>query len=296
MTTDRPPLPSLPGALRRARAAAEEHMRLAEEFNSSWREETAAEVLRIRAAPFLVSRDFPQNRDDMACDDWLWWWIDGSGQAFGMLVGTSRYRRDPDQWTLTMNGGAAQRLFSVARRHRVPAVHLLLSGADPAHEVVEAATRAGVTALPALATSLCTTRTPHEAAELALAVATPLEDLVDLDGAHVPAPDLVPYIDEPGAAAFLTDHQTGARLVARSLLVSLVRARTLVDETGTTKPKPAMFGQPLQDVPHLGVSYYRHLLQGLRKRPPPYLDDLLRGRDLPPELTRSVAGLTVVTM
>ena len=118
------------------------------------------EVLRIRAAPFLVSRDFPQNRDDVARDNWLWWWVDGSGQALGMLVGTSRYRRDANQWTLAVNGEAVGRLFSDARRHRVPAVHLLLSGTDPAHEAAGAATRAGVTALPALATRLFATRPP----------------------------------------------------------------------------------------------------------------------------------------
>jgi len=52
----------------------------------SWDEVTATQQLCMAASPPIVYAEFTGTQEDGVGADWLWWWIDTTGEAFGMLV------------------------------------------------------------------------------------------------------------------------------------------------------------------------------------------------------------------
>ena len=124
-------MPNLLGALARARSAVDDHISLAEEFGSSWREETASEILWVRAAPFVRYADFTRHEESAIGADWLWWWVDASDCAFGMLVQAKRVHRSGNDLLLDLRakGGAQMRaLFHSAALIGVPAAYIVYFG------------------------------------------------------------------------------------------------------------------------------------------------------------------------
>jgi hypothetical protein len=78
--------PDVLTALTYARTVAEDHMIRADRAGISWREETISELLWVNAQPYILCADFARHEESVVGADWLWWWLDSSGECFGMLV------------------------------------------------------------------------------------------------------------------------------------------------------------------------------------------------------------------
>ena len=86
------PATDLLESFRRARRAAESHMRSNEDAGETWNETTITDIILQHARPFVKSAKFNQNQEGITGADWVWWWLDDAGEAFGMLVQAKRLR------------------------------------------------------------------------------------------------------------------------------------------------------------------------------------------------------------
>lgn len=57
-----------------------------------------------------------------------------------------------------------------------------------------------------------------------------------------------------------------------------------------------VFHEYPSDRGHLGVSYYEHILRGLRVSAPSYVHDVLADQPLSPEVSSQAAGIVVVQL
>jgi hypothetical protein len=62
----------------------------ADRIGISRREETISELLWVNAQPFVMCADFTHDEGKAVGADWLWWWVDGSGECLGMLAQAKR--------------------------------------------------------------------------------------------------------------------------------------------------------------------------------------------------------------
>ncbi len=102
-----------------------------ERDGSAWQEETVSEILWQAARPHVMYGDFTKRQEGVVGADWLWWWIDGSGEAFGMLVQAKRLHRIGGRWTVGFrdkNGQQMADLFRTADLFQVPAAYVVYLG------------------------------------------------------------------------------------------------------------------------------------------------------------------------
>ena len=216
------PSPDVFNALNHARTVAEEHMIGADRVGISWREETVSELLWVNAQPFVRCADFARHEESMVGADWLWWWVDGDGECFGMLVQAKRlhHRGGHPQLDFRHNDGQQMaRLFRTTERLQVPAVYALYFGGIESRLMAcgeehtadcERCHRATVSLISAIQAELASLGSPRDAASLAFQTSLPLEDFVS-PAAGGPVYDVNLDDVEPGLRAFLLQEQTGAR-------------------------------------------------------------------------------------
>lgn len=114
-----------------ARNRAEQHMIGCERDGSSWREETISELVWQAARPHVMYADFTRRQEAAVGADWLWWWVDDTGECFGMLVQAKRLFCRGANWSLDFRakrGEQMRRLLSTADRFSVPAAYVLYMG------------------------------------------------------------------------------------------------------------------------------------------------------------------------
>ena len=306
------PNPDLVNALAHARTVAEDHMIRADHAGNSWREETISELLWLHAQPFVMCADFTRHEESMVGADWLWWWVDDSGECFGMLVQAKRlHHRDgrPELNFRHNDGQQMKRLFRAAELFKVPATYALYFGGiefrdgltcgDDEHtSACERCRRASVSVITALQAELASLGSLRDAATLAFSTSVPLEDFVHPDPAAGVVRDLNLRLVEPGLREFLVQEQTGVRQVARELFRVISADRMMqfsmdVAEHVDTAADTVFLDLPL-DTGHFSTPYFPHILRGLRTRPPAYVQDVLTGQRPPPAVTEKVGGIVVV--
>jgi hypothetical protein len=230
--------PDLLSALAHARTMAEDHMIRADRIGISWREETISELLWVNAQPFVMCADFTHHEEKVVGADWLWWWVDGGGECFGMLIQAKRlhHRGGQPQLDFRHNDGQQMaRLLSAADQLQVPAVYALYFGGIEFRGMIcseqhandcERCRRASVSLITALQAEINSWGSPRDAATLAFNMSVPLEDFADPAVNAGPVQDLNLGEVEFGLREFLLREQTGARRVARELfrIVSADRA------------------------------------------------------------------------
>jgi hypothetical protein len=307
------PLESSPdvfGALTYARTVAEDHMIRADRADISWHEETISELLWVNAQPFVLCADFARHEESVVGADWLWWWVDSSGECFGMLVQAKRlhHRDGQPQLNFGYNGGQQMaRLFSAAEQLQVPAVYALYFGGTEFRGGIrcgkghsrdcDRCRRASASLITALQAELASWSGPHDGANLAFQTSMPLEDFVN-PAATGPVRDLNLEEAEPGLREFLLQEQVGARRVARELfrIVSADRTMQLSADVADriVTATDLVFTDLPPDMGHFREPYLRHLLRGLRTRVPGYVQDVLAGEPPPPVVTGLVGGIVVI--
>jgi len=254
--------------------------------------------------------DFTHHEENVVGADWLWWWVDESGECFGMLVQAKRlhHRDGQPQLDLRHNGGQQMtRLFSSANLLQVPAVYALYLGgvefrgmrcSEEHSNECERCRRASVSLTTALQAELNSLGSARDAATLALSTSLPLEDFVNPEMTAEPVHDLNLQNLQPDLRQFLLQRQIGARQVARELFRMVSDDRSMqfsadVADRAVTAADTVFADLP-QDMGHFSEPYFRHVLRGLRTRVPDYVHDVVAGQRPPKEITDRVGGIVVV--
>jgi len=313
-------LPPLAAALRDARVSVLDHWERREAGGHGADEELLTHLLLDAAEPLVHYVDFNRRQEGVVGADWLWWFVDDDGTCFGLLAQAKKLNGAVGGWTVDLGypGGTQRQLTGLLRasdRLAVPAAYVVYFGRrarrpDVACSVEDApdcwrCERSGVAVLPALvARQIALSALPYHPEELApdsYKNSVPLEDLGLPDSAPVRDVNLGAVSAE--LRDFLLNEQGGARGVAKRIfrVISDDRRRSLSHAAPEARPTDALdliFDELPVDTGHFGVSYFEHLLRGLRGRPPAYLTDLLGGSvpiDPPAEL-EGVAGIVIVQM
>ena len=94
----------------------------------NWQEESITSQLLSTCFPSFRFATFTKMEEAATGGDWLWWWVDQTGEAFGMLVQAKRLQRP---WSIDFEyrkGLQRKRLFETAEELRVPPMYALYLG------------------------------------------------------------------------------------------------------------------------------------------------------------------------
>lgn len=89
------------------------------------------ELILAAAFPVVKFAKFTHHQEFAVGADWLWWWIDSNGEAFGMLVQAKRLKRLAARWDIDFdyrNGEQRRQLVATGLDLRVPPVYGLYLG------------------------------------------------------------------------------------------------------------------------------------------------------------------------
>jgi hypothetical protein len=257
-----------------------------------WKEETVTDLLLAEVASSIRVVPFTRSQEARLGADWLWWWIDGDGEAFGMLVQAKRLRIDSKRWKFDFEykkGAQRGTMLRAARYLGVPATYGLYlgtstyrrpasCGASHARKTCTQCRRTTVSVMPALlGDSLFVLDGPS-----AYSRSVALEDLAKRHLSQGTAlshviPALRPTLD-PKLRAFLSQPQRGARRIAQELLDSLLLVRQGQFQAALVAPASYEALEPVFDTlpgdrGHFEEPYFPHLLNGLRRVAPDYVLD-----------------------
>ncbi|MFC8372671.1 hypothetical protein ACFUIT_32725 [Streptomyces sp. NPDC057239] len=276
-------------ALTQGRKAADAHMKFWIEQGDMWHEESVTDVLCQHAAPYVRPIRFNQRQEASIGADWLWWWLDRSGDCFGMLIQAKNLKRDKNKWHIDFNyrsGSQLNNLLKVAGHFQVPAAYMLYCGdvsyranfPCASHKIPCArCSRAGVSIIDAPSAQKLLAAYPESVAPYAFQFSSPLEDIAD----PTLGVDWLSFPLGPVLRDFATQNRTGAREVA--LRIFQKASRTIMFN---------LAGSPLSAV-DAWASYY---LQGWRKEVPPYVTDMMDGRPAPTDAGDHLAGIVIVQL
>lgn len=311
LPTGEAPPQSLLQALSRVRSHAEEHMDRQDRAGLGWSEEAVTEVAIGAGIPFLKPIPFNRNQESTVGADWLWWWLDSSSQeCFGMLVQAKRLKHEGTAWKVDVShGSGSQRrnLLDTADAFEVAAVYSIYMGGmefrrdrgcpHGATDPCERCVRMAITLMPAI--SLSPDWSKEALADVTFAEGVPLEDLGDPNRSTGVIRDVnFSALEEGELRTFLVEGQEGPRKVAKNIFGSVARRRSSQKSAALAETITSVGAQVFQDLPrdrgHFGVSYYSHVLRGLRKNPPNHLRDVIAGFRPPAEVSDRVAGIVLV--
>jgi hypothetical protein len=302
------PSDELLAVFRAARHGATFQMEKFEATGQAWHEESITDLLLAVASDALAFVQFDKIEERATGADWLWWWVDRYGAAFGMLVQAKRLKKLPSAIGFRyLKSTQRQRLMETADEFKVAPAYVLYLGtsafrdgwfcmADRGHaNPCERCLQAAVSIVPALLTT-AGGRSARDEMTMALSHAIPLEWLAD-PGIENRVWDLNIGIADGELQDFLLSPQEGARRVAKMMFERLSRVRTsqlslAADQLQQTSDD-TVFGEVPDDTGHFGVPYYEHVFRGLRPQAPRYVYDVLAGRPVPAEIQERVAGVVV---
>lgn len=299
-------------AFTRARERVESHMADSEVDDVAWHEETVTDLLLRAARPQVSYHPFHRWQEKRVGADWLWWWLDETGECFGMLVQAKRMHRHGDRLEFDFRAGDGSqmtRLLAAADVLAVPAIYALYlgtpawrapvsCGARPHPQDCLRCRRATVSVLTGLQAQLASP-SPRDGAGTVLTSAVPLEDLADPRCGTDPIYDLNLRDLDDELRAFMLQQQPGARRVARAVM-AMVSASRLSQFSAAVADRvelrsDTVFTTLPDDTGHFSRPYFPHVLRGLRRTPPDYLAAAQAG-DPPAEVAAAADGIVVVRL
>lgn len=304
-------------AFRQGRLAVDRHMARMLSAGQKFKEETLTDLLLVEAHEFGVRfHPFTKAQESRNGADWLWWWVDASGISFGMLVQAKILKRRFTSWHIDFGyQGNKTRprqidtLLATAETFRIPAAHVLYCGTQAYRTDLNCdlrhgdgvqcrdRERAGVSIVPSLIPHYLAPRVGETLTAEAFHHALPLEDIADPAGRQAMTRLLTDVA--PDVSGFMLTPQVGACRVAKALLalVHNIRVGQFSAAPAATVEPPiddAVFPHLPSDPGHFAVPYVAHVLGGLRRRPPDYVQDVLEGRTPPQWVSDLAAGIVVV--
>ncbi|MEV0530886.1 hypothetical protein [Kitasatospora sp. NPDC050463] len=159
-------LPPVHRAFLRATAAAEEEMGFLLAQNVMFEEEYITTLLCSRLVPEVTYVKFSKQQESRVGGDYLWWWVDRSGEAFGCLVQAKVIHHKGRGWRIgfhheTRTGLQMDQLLAASDFFEVLAAYAFYAGDAAYRSTMRCSQRhhgvlchqrqgAGVTILPAL--------------------------------------------------------------------------------------------------------------------------------------------------
>ncbi|WP_159104045.1 hypothetical protein [Streptomyces sp. CdTB01] len=285
-----------------------------------WGEESATERLLMAAWPEIPYAQFNRPQEKVIGADWLWWFVDRTGECFGIIVQAKKMKQTKTGLTVDFKypnntGQQMMNLFATARAFDLPAAYMLYcgdkeyrrdsnswcpacSGEDSCCRRCE---RAGTLLLPALAADQMRSQAPSIAAENAFRDGFPLEDAVDRSVLAEPlVRDLnIRSVDLP-LRKFLVTPQYGPREIAKKMFEVVSRMRSgqfpaVAPERPTISDEEVfIFPSTPCDSGHFRTPYYPHILNGLRRKLPECVETVMNGAVPPSNLSGRLTGMVVV--
>lgn len=317
--------PSAYPAISQALVAAREAVDAMTEELALQDHDAPEEVLTIElcrtAYPHVEYALFNRHQEHTVGGDWVWWFVDSSGECFGILIQAKRMKRTAsDGWSVDLDypasdpGRQRRRLLSAADRLELCPAYVVyteparigsnLECKDHHGDGCGTCKRLGVGVVPGLiADRLVLWNAEHGPASLALDTyryCIPLEDAVDPARGRDPVIDLNLRSIPSGHPLkdFLLNPQVGARAVAREVfrILSVERGGQFAAAAPTMEPAAdeRLFSSLPGDAGHFGVPYFDHVLRGLRARSPDYVGQVLTGEIPTPPVITGLAGVVVV--
>ena len=292
--------------LQDARQAVTRQMRAFEESGLNWQEESVTSQLLTDCYPSVRFATFSRKEEAATGGDWLWWWIDDKGEAFGMLVQAKRLHQ-PWRIDFNYNGGRQRHnLFETAEELGVPPMYALYLGTTAFREgvfcraevprVCDYCEAAAVSMVPALLTD-AGGGSPRDSMSFAIDSSLPLEWLPDSSKAVLTWDANFDLLDED-LKSWITTPQHGARGIARRVFDRVVRVRAVSlshgqAEIATMRGTREIFPSLPLDFGHFSVPFHHHVLRGLRTEAPDYVLDIANGFpvETPPHI--GLAGIAV---
>jgi hypothetical protein len=276
-------------------------------------EELLTEWLLDAAWPSVEYVTFNRREEAVVGADWLWWFLDETGECFGVLVQAKKLHLRSRRLHLELDypkhsGEQMRRLLASADEFGVPASYVVYCCGHPAREGLECGShdpsgcehcaRCDVAVLPALiarSVVFLNLDRPQDIASDAYRSLVPLEDLVGAADTSVLPVGFREVSDE--LKQFLVRPQTGARGVAKLFFDALSEQRkgafSSFAATSAIMSSEMVFTDLPTDVGHFSAPYWVHALRGLRRELPPMVRSMvLDGEDLPPP--EGVAGIAVI--
>jgi hypothetical protein len=294
------------------RKAVDSHVAVRAAQGHDAREDTLTEILlSVAAVPGRVRyAQFNQNEEGLVGADWLWWFVDDTGEGFGLLVQAKRLKFEHSQPTIDFgyqSGGESQmdKLLRAADIFGVPAAYVLYCGdrafrgdltCGPEHSEVSCnlCDRAGVSIIAGLcASEAVKNNAPVAVIDLggsgagrdAFVASIPIEDLADArpTGLQIADPNLDVASEE--LTSFLLTPQAGSRQVAKQFFerVSHLRRSSFshAAPAATVAASTPVFGEVPRDTGHFAVPYFEHILRGLRSALPAEVLAVVHGEEVP---------------
>lgn len=292
-------------------------------YEGGWEEEYITIRLCKAVRPEVKFARFNKQQEGRVGADYIWWWVDRSGECFGCLIQAKNIKRDGRHWKIHFqqrSGRQLQDLLTTAEALQIPAGYMLYAGDRdyraqmdctsthegrvPCHEREGAA----VTFVPTIVADQeirlagAPWHPDRSAVEVFCQWATPLIDIT-APGPYGASPmyrRLAMAYAIPGLGEFLTQEQVGARKVARRIFDAVGRMASLQFATAVaTAPLETTADCVFPTVPdlrgHFPMPYFQHILRGLRRELPPYVELSLAG-EVPTEIAQQVDGLILVEL
>lgn len=294
-------------------------------YEGGWEEEYITKRLCQAVLPEVQYAPFNRQQEGRVGADYLWWWVDRSGECFGCLIQAKNIKRSGRRWQIDFQhprkapGAQLRNLFRTADELGLPAGFMLYAGdrgfraamdCDALHVGRTACYEregAAVTLVPALAAEremYLAKATPWYPDRSAVNVfcewATPLIEITA--PRSYGAGDLYRALSLSDAdhrlRSFLETDQIGVREVARHIFDAVARMAEgefaapvmpdLIDSAAD-----AVFSRVPDVQGGFSEPYMKHWLRGLRRKLPDYVERSLAGSP-PPELAEKVDGIVLV--
>ncbi|MFD9663490.1 hypothetical protein ACFWAY_17980 [Rhodococcus sp. NPDC059968] len=304
--------------LRHARVVAQQHMRDRIDQGTMWDERTVTHLLLAEAykeGEIIRYAEFTQPQEYEVGADWIWWFIDRADECFGMLIQAKSLKVAGDgHFRIDFSYGQSRQIVQLqdsANILNMPAAYALYCG-DPTYRAQLACQRG--CAQPACArceqksVSVVAALIAHHSIEYGPAMsavqsfqnAEALETLGEPISAAPPLAFTRSRVLAPDLKRFLSQPQSGARAIAKSLLDQIMRVRAGQFSAPVTSLVDAgedvIFRECPDDRGHFSVSYMPHVLRGLRLRPPSYVSDFIRFGIVPDHIVAAAGGIAVVVI
>lgn len=319
-------VPPAHAAFCRATLQVEQEMADLLAYEGAWEEEYITIRLCTAVLPEVQYARFNKQQEGRVGSDMIWWWVDRSGECFGCLIQAKNIKQDGRQWRIGFqhphnSGEQLRRLFATADLLHLPAGFLLYAGDQAYRERMGCTSqhrnRAPCHARPGAAVTLV----PALAAEREIQFAESAPWHPDRSAVEVFCQWALPLIDvtAPGPYGagplyrglnlgdaprelreFLCTDQVGARKVARHVFDAVGRMAmgqyALATPTTMIDADAACVFSQLPDLRgHFTVPYFGHMLRGLRRELPGYVEQCLSG-DVPENLARHVDGVVLIQL
>jgi hypothetical protein len=120
-------------AFARGRQAVDSYVSESARQKHNWGEESATERLLMAVWPDVPYAPFNRRQEKTIGADWLWWFVDLTGECFGIIVQAKKMKQTKTGLTVDFKypkntGQQMNDLFATAREFNLPAAYMLYCG------------------------------------------------------------------------------------------------------------------------------------------------------------------------